>query len=117
MQLRPWVPLCLFTALLWLCSAPALGQQLTPHHVELASGKQFDLMLSDQFEIKVAYQELKRVRFFALAPDHRLFVTDMYNRADNTRGKVYILDGFNPETGEIKAAIPYLSNLRNPNSV
>src|SRR4051812_26906310 len=95
---------CLFALL-----ASATAQQLTPRHIELASGKQFDLLLSDRFEIKVAYRGLKRVRFFALAPDGRLFVTDMYNRADNRRGKVYVLDGFGPMSRQITGATPYLS--------
>jgi len=57
------------------------------------------------------------VRFFAKAPDGRVFVTDMYNLADNKRGTVYILDGWNAESGKFAKAIPYLTNLRNPNSV
>src|SRR6185295_13591637 len=50
-------------------------------------------------------------------PDHRIFVTDMFNLSDNSKGAVYILGEFNKETGKFGAPIPYLANLRNPNSV
>src|SRR5262249_51083452 len=53
----------------------------------------------------------------AKGPDDRIFVTDMYNRADNSRGKVYILDEFDPKTGKFGKIITYMSALRNPNSV
>ncbi|HEX6650975.1 MAG TPA: hypothetical protein VF075_15595 [Pyrinomonadaceae bacterium] len=66
--------------------------KLTPHHISLANGKSFDLNLPDGYEISVAVQGLKRVRFIALSPDKRIFVTDMYNKTDNSRGVVYILD-------------------------
>jgi glucose/arabinose dehydrogenase len=69
------------------------------------------------YEIKVAAADLRRVRFMAMSPDHRLFVTDMYNRTDNKRGKVYVLDGFNRATGRFAKVTPYLANLRNPNSI
>jgi glucose/arabinose dehydrogenase len=57
------------------------------------------------------------VRFFAKAPDGRIFVTDMYNLADNKRGAVYILEEFDLEAGKFRKVTPYLTNLRNPNSV
>ena len=91
--------------------------RLTPHHITLANGKSFDLNLPDGFEIAVAAQGLKRVRFMARSPDNRIFVTDMYNLTDNTRGVVYILDEFDPATRQFKKITKYLSDLRNPNSV
>lgn len=91
--------------------------KLTPHHITLANGKSFDLNLPDGFEIAVAAQGLKRVRFMARSPDNRIFVTDMYNKTDNNRGVVYILDQFDPTTFEFKKITKYLSGLRNPNSI
>lgn len=91
--------------------------KLTPHHITLANGKAFDLNLAEGFEIAVAVQGLKRVRFMARSPDNRIFVTDMYNLTDNRRGVVYILDQFDPATRQFKKITKYLSNLRNPNSV
>jgi glucose/arabinose dehydrogenase len=91
--------------------------KLVPHHITLANGKSFDLNLPAGFEISVAAQGLKRVRFMARSPDNRIFVTDMYNLSDNSRGVIYILDEFDPETHQFKKVTRYLSGLRNPNSV
>jgi glucose/arabinose dehydrogenase len=90
---------------------------LTPRKITLANGKIFTLNLAEGFEINVAAEGLKRVRFMSRSPDNRIFVTDMYNLTDNSRGVVYILDGFDPSTKRFKKAIPYLTGLRNPNSV
>lgn len=96
-------------------AVPAL--KLTPHPVSLSGGRSFNLNLPEGFEISVAAQGLKRVRFLAKSPDGRIFVTDMYNRTDNKRGAVYILDSFDPASRSFKAVVPYLTNLRNPNNV
>ena len=93
------------------------GLKLVPHRITLANGKAFDLNLPDSMEISVAAQGLKRVRFMARAPDYRIFVTDMYNLTDNTKGVVYILDEFNPASGTFKKVTPYLTGLRNPNNI
>lgn len=90
--------------------------KLVPHNVTLKDGKSFDLNLPAEFEIIPAAEGLKRVRFFAKAPDGRIFVTDMYNLTDNKRGAVYILDGWNAATGKFERVIPYMTDLRNPNS-
>ena len=91
--------------------------KLIPHHITLANGKSFDLNLPDGYEISIAAQGLKRVRFMALSPDKRIFVTDMYSLNDNRRGVVYILDQFDPATRQFKKVTKYLTGLRNPNSV
>lgn len=67
--------------LIVLVSANVFAQKLTPHHISLANGKSFDLNLPDGYEISVAAQGLRRVRFMALSPDNRLFVTDMYDKS------------------------------------
>ena len=41
----------------------------------------------------------------------------MYNRTDNTRGAVYILDGWDESTHTFARTIPYLNHLRNPNNL
>ncbi|HEX5965841.1 MAG TPA: hypothetical protein VFY51_07905, partial [Pyrinomonadaceae bacterium] len=87
------------------------------HHIKLANGKSFDLKLPDGFDISIAAQGLKRVRFMTRSPDDRIFVTDMYNLTDNKRGVVYILEDFDPATRQFKKVTKYLSDLRNPNSV
>src|ERR1700730_7695167 len=79
---------------------PQARPKLQPHRISLSNGKAFDLYLPEGFNISVAAQGLKRVRFMALSPDNRIFVTDMYTRADNRRGKVLILEGFDRHTGK-----------------
>ncbi len=106
-------------ALFLMLFVPAFAQslKLTPHKITLKNGKNFNLNLPAEYEIIPAAENLKRVRFFARAPDGRLFVTDMYNLTDNRKGAVYVLDDFDAETGKFGKVIPYLTNLKNPNSV
>ncbi len=108
--------LTLFFSLL-LTTAIFAQPKLVSNRVSLKNGKSFNLNLPSDFEIIPAAEGLKRVRFFAKAPDGRMFVTDMYNLADGKRGTVYILDGWDAKTGKFVKIIPYMTNLRNPNSV
>ncbi len=97
---------------------PTIAQpKLVPNKVTLKSGKSFNLNLPTDLEIIPAAEGLKRIRFFAKSPDGRIFVTDMYNLADNKRGTVYILDGFDGKTGKFASVKTYLTGLHNPNSV
>ncbi|HKR11006.1 MAG TPA: PQQ-dependent sugar dehydrogenase [Pyrinomonadaceae bacterium] len=91
--------------------------KLVSHQITLANGKSFALNLPEGFGISVAAQGVKRIRFMARSPDNRIFVTDMYNLADNKRGVVYILEDFDPVTHQFKKLTKYLTGLRNPNSV
>lgn len=105
-------------ALSLLLSLAAVAQQpLVLHNLPAAHNGTITLSLDRDFDINVALTGLHRVRFFAMAPDHRLFVTDMYDRTDNTRGAVYILDGWNQEHHTFTRASPYLQHLRNPNNL
>ena len=88
-----------------------------PQKIELKNGKTFTLNLPAEYEIIPAAEGLKRVRFFAKSPDGRIFVTDMYNLTDNAKGAVYILDEFDAKTGKFGKVVPYMTNLKNPNSV
>ena len=97
--------------------APTRDARLVPNRVKLSNGKSFDLNLPEGFAVSVAAEGLKRVRFMAESPDGRVFVTDMYNLTDNKRGAVYILEGFDPATKRFARVTPYLTRLRNPNSV
>jgi glucose/arabinose dehydrogenase len=99
-------------------SAPSISaQEATPHRIHLANGKTLTLSLPSSFKIDVAAQGLKCVRFMAMSPDHRIFVTDMYDRADNSRGRVYILDGWDEKNHKFNKITPYLKSLRNPNNL
>lgn len=95
----------------------ARGLKLVPHRISLSNGKSFNLNLPEGFAISVAAQGLKRVRFMAKSPDSRIFVTDMYNLTDNSKGVVYVLDEFDSASKTFKKVTPYLTSLRNPNSV
>lgn len=108
---------CLAILLAGLFHPIFAAPKLTPHRITLANGKSFELNLPDGYDISIAAQGLKRVRFMAQSPDKRIFVTDMYNLTDNRRGVVYILDQFDSTTRQFKKVTKYLSGLRNPNSV
>jgi len=108
-----------FFYLLVLCFAHQilLAQKLVPHKINLKNGKTFSLNLPADYEIIPAAEGLKRVRFFAKSPDGRIFVTDMRDLTDNQKGAVYVLSEFDLETGKFTRVMPYLTNLKNPNSV
>jgi len=91
--------------------------KLIPQKVSLKDGREFKLNLPAGYEIIPAAEGLNRVRFFAVAPDGRIFVTDMFDMNDNRKGVVYILDAWNSKKGKFSAVIPFMTNLRNPNSV
>ena len=105
--------------ILFLFSSLAVTAQtlLTSQKVSLKNGKTFSLNIPHGYEIVPAAEGLKRVRFFAKAPDGRMFVTDMYNLTDNKRGTIYILYGWNERSGKFARVIPYMTRLHNPNSV
>ena len=98
-------------------STIAQTPKLVPHKIELKNGKSFSLNLPENYEITPVAEGLKRVRFFAKAPDGRIFVTDMFNLTDNNKGKVYILGDLDQTTGRFGEIVTYMSGLKNPNSV
>jgi len=96
---------------------PRRAMPLEAQRVALADGRTFNLNLPEGFRIAVAAEGLKRVRFLSLAPDGRVFVTDMHDLTDNRKGVVYVLDPFDPARRRFLKVTPYLTGLRNPNSV
>jgi glucose/arabinose dehydrogenase len=90
---------------------------LQPHTLAYAPGKQITLNLPPGFDISVAATGIPRARFFARSPDGRIFITSMYNLADNTRGAIYILEGWDASARRFTRITPYLQHLRNPNNV
>ena len=106
----------LFLTFIFFTGSIFAQPKLAAHQINLKNGKSFSLNLPEDYEIIPAAEGLKRVRFFAKSPDGRIFVTDMYDLSDNKKGAVYILDEWNAETGKFGKVIPYLTDLRNPNS-
>jgi glucose/arabinose dehydrogenase len=93
------------------------GPALFPQQIRFQNGRSFALNLPRDTKISLAAQGLKRPRFMALSPDGRLFITDMYDKSDNTKGKIYVLENFDAKTRRFKSTRTYLSNLHNPNNV
>ncbi|HMG85655.1 MAG TPA: hypothetical protein VK574_07920 [Terracidiphilus sp.] len=87
------------------------------HTLVYAPGKSITLALPAPLDINIAATGLKRVRFFAKAPDGRIFATGMQDLSDNRRGSVFILDGWNQKTHTFAKVTHYLDHLRNPNNV
>jgi glucose/arabinose dehydrogenase len=117
MKLMTYLPMV--AGLLFGLSLPA-QQTLTPHTIHLESGQTFTLNLPELLTIDVAMQGMRRVRFLAKSPDGRVFVTDMDSLADNTKGAIYILEGWNTgahASHTFAERVTYLDNLRNPNNV
>lgn len=107
------LPLIFLAASLTACAQTALK----PHVLRLANGKRMTLSLPADFDINIAAQGMRRVRFMAKSPDNRIFATDMYSLEDNTKGAIYILGGWDTKTHTFASRIAYLKNLRNPNNV
>ncbi len=91
--------------------------QLSAHTLTYAPGHSITLSLPGKLDINVAASGLHRVRFLAQAPDGRIFATGMWNLADNTRGSVFILEGWNETTHRFAHVTTYLDRLRNPNNL
>lgn len=91
--------------------------KLVAQNFTLSDGENLSLDLPEGYKIYPAAEGMPRVRFFAKAPDGRLFVTGMYNLTDNKRGKVYILENFDEATKQFEKVTVWKDKLRNPNSV
>lgn len=103
--------------LILLCATIAPVSAQTAHTLNYAPGKSITLTLPDSLDISVAATGLRRVRFFAQAPDGRIFVTGMHDLSDNRLGSVFILDGWDARTHKFARVIHYLDHLRNPNNL
>ncbi|WP_254169667.1 PQQ-dependent sugar dehydrogenase [Chryseosolibacter histidini] len=84
--------------------------------IEHPRGDTFDLYVPSGFQVAIAAHGMNRIRFMDRSADGRLFITDMLNLADNTKGKVIILE--DPDSsGVFQKQSLYLDKLRNPNSL
>lgn len=98
-------------------AAMAGGPVLYPHAVHLQKGVDLTLRLPAGYGISIAYEGLRRLRFLTKSPDGRLFATDMYNKSDNRRGKVYIFENWDSTQRKFTRVATYLDHLQNPNQV
>jgi len=85
--------------------------------VNIAGMPAFNLYALRGLKISVAYSGLRRLRFLSRSPEGRLFATDMFDRSDNKKGRVYIFDNWNPDSMKFESVKVYLDNLHNPNQV
>jgi glucose/arabinose dehydrogenase len=102
---------------LTLIAAANVAPAQKPHTLNYAPGKSITLSMPEPFDVHVTASGLKRVRFFAKSPDGRIFATGMYTLADNRRGTIYILEGWDSKTLTFTRVTRYLDHLRNPNSI
>ncbi len=102
--------------LVFFCAVACCGQT-SAHTLPYAPGKSISLTLPSTFDITIAVSGLRRVRFLAQSPDGRIFATGMYNLADNTRGSVFILEGWDEKAHKFTSVTSYLDHLRNPNNL
>ena len=93
----------------------AQSASLKPHQIKLANGNTFTLNLPAGYDISVAAQGMSRARFMAKSPDNRVFITDLFNRTDNSKGVIYILEDF--DGSKFRSQKVWLNKLRNPNSI
>jgi glucose/arabinose dehydrogenase len=91
--------------------------KLFPHPVSLKKGVKLTLNMPEGFNVSVAYEGLDRLRFMTISPDNRFFVLDMWNRSDNKRCKVYILEDWDETERRFKTIKTYLTGLHNANQV
>jgi glucose/arabinose dehydrogenase len=90
---------------------------LFPHPVSLKKGVKLTLNMPEGFDVSVAYEGLGRPRFLTLSPDNRYFFLDMWNRSDNKRCKVHILEDWDETEHRFKTIKTYLEGLHNANQV
>ena len=96
---------------------PVSEPNLVPHSLTLPDGTEAKFRIAEPFGINVAAENLGKVRFMARSSDGRIFVPDIVNYNLSHNGKLYVLGGFDEESGRFTEKDTYLSGLRGPNSV
>lgn len=85
--------------------------------VSLENGRMLRLSYPQGYDLSVAAQGQKKLRFMAQSPDRRLFVGEMESASDSSNGRVLIFEDFDPAAKTFKGVTTYLSKLRNPHSL
>lgn len=112
-----WFLLLLITLFLPPAARSQAPVTLVPQPISLKKTGPFYLHVPRGYRIAVAAEGLNRPRFFSKSPDGKLFITDMYDRSDNKKGKVLVLENWNDSSKQFGKVSTYLSNLHNPNQV
>lgn len=90
---------------------------LLPHHIILQKGLELDLNIPQGYQISVAAEGLRRLRFLSKSQDGRLFATDMFDKSDNKKGRVYIFSDWDDTAHRFRKTNIFLDSLHNPNQV
>lgn len=90
---------------------------LLPQHIVLQKGIELDLNIPQGYQISVAAEGLRRLRFLSKSPDGRLFATDMFDKSDNKRGRVYSFSDWDSTAHRFRKTTTFLDKLHNPNQV
>ena len=85
--------------------------------IGLSNRDSFTLQIPEKYEISIAAEGLKRLRFLSMSPDGRLFATDMYDRSDNHKGRVLVFENWNDSAKKFYKQSTFLDGLHNPNQV
>lgn len=91
--------------------------KLAPRTVIFEDGTRTTFLLSSEFNLSIAAEDLGKARFIAMSSDNRMFVPDMIDWNLSREGRIIILDDFDKETHRFKSRSTYLSGLRGPNSI
>lgn len=91
--------------------------RLKPVIIQLAKGDSFTLKIPEGYQLSIAAEGLRRLRFLATSPDGILFATDMYDRSDNYKGRLLMFGNWNDSTKKFEQTTVFLDSLHNPNQV
>ena len=91
--------------------------KLVKQEVKLKNKTAFSLQIPEGYQIAVAAEGLNRPRFFCISPDGRLFITDMFDRSDNKKGRVLILENWSDSSKTFQKITTYKDGLHNPNQI
>jgi glucose/arabinose dehydrogenase len=102
-----------------LANSASAQKQLTlvEYNIQIKKNLSFTIKIPEGYGISVAARGLERPRFFAQAPDGRIFITDMHDRGDNEKGRVLVLEDWNDTARQFQKITTVLEGLHNPNQV
>jgi glucose/arabinose dehydrogenase len=109
--------LILFIAVVISFTAFAQQPKLFPHPIHLQKGVDLKINVPQGYNVSIAAEGLKRLRFLCKSPDGRLFATDMFNMDDNKKGKVYIFEDWDATNKKFNKVTAFAEDLHNPNQV